>query len=130
MDDWLDLIEDDHNDALVIEPGNSYTTYQGSRADIVYFIDGSPFYFFGHVHQETENGIMPIAVQWSKEGKVDQTLYDIGYDLVGYWVKPKKYTRYVYIYRDKDETKTVITERPINISHKILAERKVILTGL
>jgi hypothetical protein len=132
MDDWLDWLDYEQDDEFVIEPGKSYITFQGDRADIMYFLDNKKFYFFGHVYQETIKGIIPLAVSWYKNGKIDPELYDTGYNLVGPWVEPMIYTRYVYIYREEDEViKTVTTEKPLrNISYKLLATKKVILTGL
>ena len=134
-DDFYDFSEDD-SEELEVKPGASYITYHCQRADIMYYVKHqNQNIFFGHVYEETANGILPIAVQWDATGKVDESLYDEGYSLTNFWKEPKRYIRYLYIYDEFGLILTKVSDKPL--PHKmfqyervLLASKKVILKGL
>jgi hypothetical protein len=115
---------------LKIKPGESYNTFDCTRAAVMYFlkIRGETI-FFGHVYEETTEGITPVAIQWYENGKVDPTLFDQGYTLMSQWAEPKHYIRYVYVYQENDLIKTEVTEEPPSCDKRLLASQKIILKG-
>lgn len=115
----------DGYDDLRLSLGEDFMTLDGLKAQLMYHLTiNNQLIYFGHVYEMINGESYPIAIQWFSTGKVDPLLYDEGYTIVGSWSEPKRYIRYVYLYREQGAIKTGVGD---NVPAHCLRVKKVVL---